>query len=375
MTHLIDIVRAEASSRTAEGRRFLELQRLLTKFLVRKIEQDRGAAGAIAAQIPNVLRSCDQITYEDPGTAEAYALLHFLDRFRRFQLIFCALDEVGLLPVKGARHVNILDVGTGPGPSMFAASDFFSSHLPKSLEASSSVFFSKDPRFTIDYVERSAEFRNWLHHFTEFVNYCAPSGHGWQVPFHHGTFRDFRSIEFNQPETRWRYVDDGDLVFSTYIRKHRFDMVVFSNFLTSRDQVREYTKEIENCARYLRNNGILIVVGAKGTSSKYRDTYGEISKIVLTGLYSNHKFRARCERIELKNSVMRYSWSDPYGARLKQMIKIVYEALQMRLGDALPHDVPQLLTKTLQPDYSKSIEWEVLVFKKRARPKISQLKG
>jgi len=101
----------------------------------------------IGHQLESVLKNCDEISYEEAGTAEAYALLHFLDRYHRFQLVFENLDSLGLMPAKKKEYpVDVLDVGTGPGPSMYALSDFFSS--------------KGESGFNIDYVEKSKQFRN-----------------------------------------------------------------------------------------------------------------------------------------------------------------------------------------------------------------------
>ncbi|NMF90990.1 hypothetical protein [Aromatoleum petrolei] len=259
-----------------------------------------------------------------------------------------------------------MDVGTGPGPSMYAVSDFYSNTLPKRQNEDS---IREQAGFSIDYVERSYQFRNWLHHFTEFVNYYCPTQIPWLVPFHHGTFDDFQNLEFNQTEIRLERDDDGEQVPFHYVRRHRFDLIVFSNFLTTKEQTAAFSKEIENCARYLRNDGILVVVGAKSSSKKYKEVYGEIEKTIVLGRYSNRKLVARCQRVMLSDSVMGYSWKDGYGERLKALTKSVFDALQAHAGDVIPKEAADLLRNSVQPEYSRPIEWELLVFRKKARPR------
>jgi SAM-dependent methyltransferase len=355
IAHRLIVIRAATILRTVQGRRFLELESLLSEFLVGRLENNPELCKSVAKQLLNVLKHCDQITYEEPGTAEAYVLLHFLDRYHRFQLIFDSLHKNRLMPLRGD-GIRILDVGTGPGPSMFAVSDFYS--ITATREPTNTRI-NKGLAFSIDYVERSYQFRSWLHHFTEFVNYNCPTQALWRVPFHHGTFFDFQNLEFNPIRS---------------VRKHPFDLIVFSNFLTTKEQAAAFSKEIENCARHLRNNGILLVVGAKSSAQKYKEVYEEIDKIIVSGIYSNRKQVARCDRVEIADRVMGYSWHDCYGERLKALTKCVVDILQVQAGDSLPTEASDLLRKSIHPEYSRAIEWELLVFRKEARPRQKALK-
>lgn len=365
IAHRINVICAKRTLRSESGQRFLELESLLSEFLLLRLHDNPELAKSVASQLFNVLKHCDQITYEEPGTAEAYALLHFLDRYHRFQLIYESLHQIKLMPLR-SDGVRILDVGTGPGPSMYAVSDFYINAFHKN---SSEGDIRDQKNFHIDYVERSHQFRNWLHHFTEFVNYHNPTRTPWLVPFHHGTFNDFQNLEFNQRKIGWERDDDGDQVPFHYVRKHRFDLIVLSNFLTTKEQATAFSKEIENCARYLRHNGILVVVGAKSSSKKYKEVYEEIEKTITSGRYSNRNIVAKCQRVTIDKSVMGYSWGDEYGDRLKSLTKRVFDALQAQAGDFIPQKAVELLRNSLQPEYSRPIEWEVLVFRKNARPR------
>jgi hypothetical protein len=316
----------------------------------------------------NVLRNCDAITYEEPGTAEAYALLHFLDRYHRFQVTFLHLHQKGLMPMRRS-GIDVLDIGTGPGPSMFAVSDFYSDRLG----APDGPGWSRwRPKFRIDYAERSAEFRNWLHHFTEHANYYSPTSRLWHVPYHSGTFHDFRGIEFDQQLSYWEADDDGSGAYVKYTRRHRYDLITFSNFLTTAKQVMHFREELQACARFLRHKGILLVVGAKDSSSKYKQVYEAISDIVLGGRYSNRKLIARCDRVEFEPCILGYRWNDPYGERLKKQLRSVYELLYARHAQLMPADLTNKLQASMQPTYERPIEWQVLVFRKHARPRRPQ---
>lgn len=342
---------------TPSGRRFLELFFLLKDFLTKKLESDKEYADLIASQLLNVLQNCDVITYEEPGTAEAYALLHFLDRYHRFQLTFEELNASNLMPIR-PRRIDILDVGTGPGPSMFAVSDFYTDI--KNQHPSISITKNKGYAFSIDYVERSQQFRNWLHSFTEHANTYRLSERPWKVPFHHGTFQDFQGVEFNQQII-------GSYGRRNRTKKFRYDLIIFSNFLTTKEQVKGFSAELIDCIRFLRNNGILVVVGAKSTSSKYKSVYDEISKIILTENFNNWKFIASCEKVELNKPEMGYSYIDCYGKILKDLYRSIYKKLQSNNNDSIHPQIAKMLEESIQPQYSRPISWEVHVFRKKAK--------
>lgn len=311
----------------------------------------RESVQAIANQIWNVLSNCDSISYNEKGVGYAYALLHFLDRFRRFQLTYELLDKKRLMPVNGTK-IDILDIGTGPGPSMYALSDFYSEKKKK---------FS-DLKFDIDYVERSTEFRNWLHHFTEFANSRNFISYPWLVPFHHGNFEEFKELEFNRREVSW----GNNWKPITRIVKKRPNVIVFSNFLTTANQVYEFSDEIRDCMRYLRNRGILVVVGAKHESGKYREVYDAIDEIILNGNYGNHTFRATCENVTPSNNRLFYSYSDEYGKKLKELYRVFLAACKNFEGIEFGEKEKNILLNSSGDEYSKDIQWDVFVYRKKS---------
>jgi SAM-dependent methyltransferase len=359
------MLRANPELRTPAGRRFVELGLLVENFLLMGIDNDPVLGAHVASQLLNVLKHCDTITYNEPGTADAYALLHFMDRYHRFQLTYAHLHQNDLMPMKET-GIDVLDIGTGPGPSMFAISDFYSERFgqPDALDSD-----RRRPAFKIDYVERSVEFRNWLHHFTEYANFFAPTSQRWYVPYHHGTFHDFSGIEFDQELSSWEPDGDGGGEYVNYTQRHRYDLITFSNFLTTRDQVMQFKDELQNCARFLRHKGILLVVGATDASAKYRDVYKALSKIVLGRSYGSRKFVAWCESVQLEPRVLSYRWTDPYGERLKQQLRTIYKVLQSAQAEAIPAEAAERLEESIQPAYGRANEWQLLVFRKQARPR------
>jgi SAM-dependent methyltransferase len=366
LTFELATFRLPPTLRTPAGKRFEELGSLVEGYLFHKINRYPEAGRHMASQLLNVLRNCDTITYDEPGTGDAYALLHFLDRYHRFQLTLDLLARHRLMPMKHT-GIDVLDIGTGPGPSMFALSDFYGERFGY---AGSLRAHRERPGFRIDYVERSVEFRHWLHHFTEYANFYAPTGRHWYVPYHHGTFGDFSAIEFDEEMTSWDQDEDGYYKPTSYIRRHRCDLIIFSNFLTTRPQVLQFQKELRECVRFLRHNGVLLVVGATATSEKYKRIYDTISEVILGQGYGSRKFIAWCERVNVQPHVLSHQWGDPYGEQEKKHLRAVYSVLPARHPEVLPGEAARILSASVKPDYNRTNAWQILVFRKKARPRL-----
>src|SRR3954469_21061241 len=100
------------------------LAQCLRRILLDRVSS-KEAAEAVWAAAPHVLRRCnEQSTYRLPFAPEAYAWLHFLDRYARTWRALKVLVSQCSLPM-GKYRVNTLDIDTGPGPSAFAVQDFY----------------------------------------------------------------------------------------------------------------------------------------------------------------------------------------------------------------------------------------------------------
>ena len=75
-------------------------------------------------QLVPTAQCCDQVLYDDVPTAAAYAFQHLLERYRRTWQVLEELMHHGALPF-GRYGVNLLDVGTGPAPTIYAIRDFY----------------------------------------------------------------------------------------------------------------------------------------------------------------------------------------------------------------------------------------------------------
>lgn len=356
---------AWSDSRDLWFSRFCDLAELLQCFLLQHVLVNEDRVRSVAQSLDDVLRRCDKISYEEPGAVEAYAVLHFLDRYHRFQLTYRELIARGLFSIR-APVTDLLDVGTGPGPALFAASDVYSSIKRYAHESGTEQL----PEFAwkLDYVERSQAFRDWLHHFTEYVNGSRPEW-PWNVPYHQGTFKEFAGVQFAQRISNWDHDGDDYLNFRPKLRKHRFDVTVFSNFLTTPEQVTSFQGALQDVARFLRNRGILLVVGARGTSQKYAATYDALDKAILSGRYGNWKLEARCDRV-IESSVLSFSYADRFGWRIKQLLSAVLTRIEWfgRLSD-VPGQTRARLTATVAPSYSRELAWELRVYRKQSRPR------
>ncbi len=62
--------------------------------------EDRDASSIIVRKFSDVLGNCNNISYDEPGEVEAYVILHFLNRYRRFQRVFEYLIKKGFMPTK-----------------------------------------------------------------------------------------------------------------------------------------------------------------------------------------------------------------------------------------------------------------------------------
>lgn len=338
----------------------------------------------IAKRLRDVRSRCDTIDYDVPGTVEAYALLHFLDRYHRFQLILSRLVDLGHLPVKKL-PIDILDVGTGPGPSLFAISDMYSWIIAYGLETENKLL--GELRFNMDYVENSQRFRQWLHHFTEHANFAdqrvIPE---WRIPYHFGSFQDFAGLDFSKAKNEFlesqiaaieREFDDAGeaipsraYIIDNYMNTEwknalRYDLIIFSNFLTSAKQARDLHDELRSAANALRNNGIIIIVGGRG--EKYAEVYSTVRSIVCGDLYRKKKSISRLS--EITAEVMRYE----YHGRVGDLLREIRQVLVRRIEDcgasgAVHPDIFKSLIRS-QQRVKGSQKWAIRVFRKQSWPR------
>jgi hypothetical protein len=330
--------------------------------------RDREFSELVAEAIPAVLGNCDEMDFNAPGEAEAYSILHFLDRYHRFQINFRAILESGRWPRLDQRCVCI-DIGTGPAPALFAISDFCRLISQFSVESGYDPLHEK--HLSLDYVEQSEGFRNWLHGFTEFADtqFIQFGGVRSGVPFHHGTFRDFNKMEFSEP----RYgldIRGENWIRMPKDRKHRFNIVIASNFFTSAESVAKFGKKLQQAALYTKNRGLLIFVGAVSRSPQYREVYKHLDKLILGQDYCQGRYVGSFAKIGFPFPIQSYCWSDPIGKRLKRLLAMVLKVFKAHgVLEAIEPKTLAMLQRTVLPEYDREAQWELHSYNRQSQLK------
>jgi hypothetical protein len=123
-------------------------------------------------RIPEVRTCCSVIgTFERPLAAEAYAYVHLLERYRRTWATLEYLSKVAVLPL-GVNGVRVLDIGTGPAPSLYAIDDFYAALRAFADECHVEELRLPPPQLAC--VERSSSMVQLFHSFSEFSGRRGP---------------------------------------------------------------------------------------------------------------------------------------------------------------------------------------------------------
>jgi hypothetical protein len=368
--------------------RFEFLAEKLESFILKYVLQSNERVALVAGRFHDVLSNCDTVNYDDGGVVEAYAILHFLDRFLRFQQIFLKMLERGLLPMK-TLPIDALDVGTGPAPALFALSDIYSSLYHFAGEVSEEWIGS--PVLRSDYVESSTRFREWLHAFTEHANsreadQLTPlQGRLWSVPYHRGSFSDFNGLDFQSMRNSYfeslidDYAEDFEMdemeppprdfiirnmVGNEWKNAFHYDLIVFSNFLTDKEQVMRFSKELRSAGRALRNKRVILVVG--GRERHYPSIYASVKSILCKSSYVKRKSVSRISEVTLDSNEMEYAVEGRHGDVIKRVIRNVLEAIrkyeeESRIETCTLDKMRRFINNT-----SDIRKWAVHVYQKRA---------
>lgn len=340
--------------------RFNLLATALEEFILNQII-DEMSAKQVSTQFESVLKRCDDIDFEDYYTAIAYVILHFLPRYHLFQLAFSKLLDKHILPYNTKKRNDILDIGTGPAPALYALSDVYESLIQFGV-------LKEDFQYIPDYVEPSSGFRHFLHNFTELINYKNAGKEKWVVPYHHGSFSKLDDIEFDLPIIdywgRRRYI------------KHRYNIIISANFFTRLSQVEKQEHKIRECARYLRNKGLLIVLGAQSKNrnnqdKSYYDIYGRLREIIENSNYSTNRIKAKAKRCKVKRNIISFDYSSRFAGRIKEFHKKIISTLEQynAINAITSKEVKKKLLAIVEDDYKFTYKTEVHVFIKSSYPR------
>jgi hypothetical protein len=241
--------------------------------------------------IPQVRSACNQPeTYEKRFAAEAYAYVHFLDRYWRTWDVLRELTRLCALPL-GKDGVRVLDIGTGPGPTPYALQDFYSLLREYGRVYGQELFIGQD--LTITIVERSRNMQRFLHYFSEWSRRLGPFG---ADRYDFSTFdpiTERKKLKKSLQSQEW-YDSASDEYFLEYTpdeanriaqRQHRYRFIIFSNFFTVGENVNQLSKQIQCLFSDLQYGGTVIVLGARG--SHYRTIYDSLMKLAkASGMHS-----------------------------------------------------------------------------------------
>jgi len=244
---------------------------------------DPAAARLFLASLPPVLARCDEDIYDAPLAAEAYAFVHLVDRYRRFWDVLQSLLIAGALPVRAA-PLDVLDIGTGPAPALYAVNDFLEELRTFASQTDGcEALCTPVPRLRS--IESSRNMVRLVHNLSEFTGRPGPF---WPDEI------AFEGFDPDQARTdaRLRRIDElmneealgpreATRVASSqqaeWAGVGRYHFCIFSNFLTQQSQVASLATEIEHVFRALKPRGLVVVVG--GTGNQYPAIYDKLEEI------------------------------------------------------------------------------------------------
>ncbi|HLP62751.1 MAG TPA: hypothetical protein VK186_28190 [Candidatus Deferrimicrobium sp.] len=249
-------------------------------------------ANLVATKLPDVLKSCDDLAFDDISEVFAYAALHLLDRYGRITQILEYLMKTGRLPLRKV-GISLLEVGAGPAPAGYAVRDFYSllSRYPRLGDVKVA------PLKTLDTIDRGKGWDFFLHYLSE----CLMSEKSFKFNDGSLSFRrsidDLKGLDLHKRHHNSvlayaflmaREYDDADeylpdaairrLAYQEGVSEpSAYDYIFICNFLSRLDMIDRFETEILHLAYSLTPGGLLIVIGAVG--SKYQTIYKKIRQL------------------------------------------------------------------------------------------------
>lgn len=301
---------------------FENISACLEQFLLDAL--NRGDAyNAFANSIVPALRPRNMKIHDRPEFVLAYAYLYFLERYHRFWDVFLELFNAGILPMKRT-GIDVLDVGSGPAPALYAVQDFYSAI--KDFAKSNMIEELVTPEPTLEFVEENPCMCQFVHYFSEF---CVRKG-----PYH-PEFKDFKALNLreeqkfatearireieHEDDTTWhcarRWVNENEQWWRDVFR---YNLVIFSYFLTETNYVEKFTAELCSVFRALRPGGIVVIVG--GTGPPYSDIHRSIDDLA-------NKLGAR--RMIVDSIPCEYE--DYHAKRIKELYTHIWKEISRRI--------------------------------------------
>ena len=256
-----------------------------------------------------MLRACDSLDFNDPAEAFAYLALHLPDRYcRTFQVLEHLLVQ-GMLPLGKTDRFAAVDIGAGPGPSIFAVRAFYAALSLFAAQHTSATPVSVLGHAAV--IERSQGMSRAMHYFAEQLIMIergqdphrpaaapinSPNPYAAQLassatPFGAGydefEMLDLRGQHVWEREQVARQIDDELSIGRATARRlaheepvgvpSAYALALMSNFLTTQDVSRFEAAIRRLMGEALVPGGIVVVLGA--THPSYGTTYLELDRI------------------------------------------------------------------------------------------------
>jgi hypothetical protein len=318
---------------------FFKLAADLEDYLLEDVLVCPQACKTFVGRLPDVIDRCDEDIYEEPLVAPAYAYVHLLERYRRFWSVLVELTKGRVLPMADD-GIDVLDVGTGPAPGLYAVADFYDA-VGRYAETAHVPGLATGPP-NLESVESSKGMTRFVHAFSEWTRRAGPF---------RATFSEFRGLvlprqrqvdiegqarqiadEFDTSEqfARWWMRESEPWRYDVF----RYNLVIFSNFLTQPNMVDDLGVELESVFGSLRPGAVLVVVG--GTGHHYPQVYAMVDSIAS---------QTRTRRVDWVADSLPSVYGDDTAQRIKQVYARVWTRLEECCGDVshvcecLPQDL------------------------------------
>lgn len=228
---------------------FEQISDCLENFIIDYLDNPEKCRAFAKCLIPALQNS--RIVYSHPEGVIAYTHLHFLERYHRFWAVCLELFKAGVLPMRDS-GINILDVGTGTAPSIYAVQDFYREFVDFGKQQKINELLTPLPKF--EFVEYSEYMCFFIHHFSEL---CRKNG-----PYYRD-FVEFQGLNLRQEkldsiQSRIKEIVDEDDTSEKCARNwvhnnepwwkdtFRYNLVIFSNFFTEPDQFDKLIEELNS---------------------------------------------------------------------------------------------------------------------------------
>lgn len=328
-----------------EGSNFLEwverngvlLQKLdtraaaLRRLVCEKVRTEEEAIEVCRA-VPAAISSLEnQSTYENLWTAIAYAGLHLLDRYARAWVALEQLVVANCLPM-AKFGIRALDVGTGPGPSAFAALDFYNAMTEFAVHTGNQNW-QQPPEVTCVEV---ADATNHLRHRFDEIIYELSQGEMKDVLGVIPYLQDFSEIlptrerkarfeslryeedEYYDDEAGWWTSDPVYWVNEAHDiaqSLHRYRLFIFSNFLTTYGTVICLEPNLVDTLRDANPGAVLVILGGK--KGEYPRIYKRMGQLAKS---AGFEVKICCDTVSWANSAVE--------ARIRKEGKRFYQYLR-----------------------------------------------